>query len=107
MDNAARPEPSVRGNDNVGVESSEEHLAPGVGIPRRTLSDRLPRPWMFPLLVFAAAWIVILASWQFANVYYHTTHGWWWYFWYKDSGFYRAIPPYSHAGTPSPDAFLP
>jgi hypothetical protein len=107
MDSVARPEPSLRGNDNAGVESSEEHLAPGAGLPRRTLSDRLPRPWMFPLLVFAADWIVILASWQFANVHYHTTHGWWWYFWVKDSGFYAGIARHWDAGTTGPGGLLP
>jgi hypothetical protein len=62
---------------------------------------------MFPLLAFAAAWIVILASWQFANVHYHTTHGWWWYFWYKDAGYYGGIARRWYAGTTGPDGKLP
>lgn len=107
MDSMARPEPSVRGNDNVDVEGSEDHLAPDVGTPRRTFSDRLPRPWMFPLLAFAASWIVILAAWQFANVHYHTTHGWWWYFWYKDAGYYGGIARRWYAGTTGPHGLLP
>lgn len=107
MDSVARPEPSVRGNGNVGDESSQEQAAPSAGEQRRTLSDRLPRPWMFPLLVFAATWVVILASWQFANYHYHTTHGWWWYFWYKDSGFYGGIAKYWYAGKAGPNGMLP
>lgn len=98
----------------MGVESSEEQLAPTAGMPRRTLSDRLPRPWMFPLLVFAAVWIVILASWEWANLHYHTTWGWWRYFWYKDAGYYGGIarfwyaPPHGHPSQlPTDVAFFP
>ncbi len=80
---------------------------------RRTFSDMLPRPWLFPLLAFAATWVLIVASWRFANFYDHTTHGWYWYFWYKDAGFYVSIArswyklPFGSLGVPLTTAFFP
>jgi hypothetical protein len=66
-------------------------LSVGTAPPRRTFSDRLPRPWLFPLLALAAAWILILLTWQASNVIYHQSHSWHWYFWYKDAGYYGTI----------------
>ena len=67
---------------------------------RRTFSDRLPRPWLFPLLAFAGAWILILASWRVSNVVYHASHPWRWYFWYKDAGYYGGVAKYWYAQRP-------
>ena len=33
----------------------------------RSLSDHLPRPWLFPLTVFAATWVLIVATWNIAG----------------------------------------
>lgn len=81
---------------------------------RRTLSDRLPRPWMFPLLAFGAAWALIVATWNVCNHFvYHESHGWYWWFWYKDSGFYWSIAYHWYApqanlkGAPNTAAFFP
>jgi hypothetical protein len=77
------------------------------------MSDRLPRPWLFPLLVFAATWVLILASWQAANLHGHHSHGWYFYLWYKDSGYYAGIaklwyaPDPGRAGPPISAAFFP
>jgi hypothetical protein len=65
------------------------------------------------LLAFAATWVLILASWWFANFYDHTAHGWYWYLWYKDSGFYVSIArfwynlPAGSRGLPITTAFFP
>ena len=88
-------------------------LRPGLPSRRRTLSDALPRPWLFPLLAFAATWLLILAGWWFANLYDHAVHGWYWYLWYKDSGFYVSIArswynlPAGSLGFPAATAFFP
>jgi len=81
---------------------------------RKALSDRLPRAWMFPLLAFAAAWVLILTTWNVANAIYGSM-SWERYFWYDDSGFYGALArlgygsaspavPHSH---PDRAAFFP
>jgi hypothetical protein len=81
--------------------------------PRRTFSDRLPRPWLFPLLVFAASWAVIVITWQVANLVTHASYGWSRYFWYRDAGYYGEIartwyaqPPGVHT-VPDTAAFFP
>ena len=67
---------------------------------RTALSDRLPRAWMFPLLAFAAAWVLILAAWNVASAIYGS-RPWERYFWYDDSGFYGALARYWY-GSASP-----
>ena len=80
---------------------------------RPTLSDKLPRPWLFPLLCFAAVWVLFVTIWKLGNVYYHEPHGWTWYFWYKDAAFYWSIAhswykPSPHvSGPPNSTAFFP
>lgn len=70
----------------------------GTGPARRAaLSDRLPRPWLFPLLVFAADWVLIVATWNIANAIYGTAWSWNKYFWFKDSGFYITIAMHGYA----------
>jgi len=79
-------------------------LGPAV---RRTLSDRLPRPWLFPLLVFAATWLVILASWYGSDAIYGHRHAWTWHFLIKDAGFYLKIAEHGYPGDPAKAAFFP
>jgi hypothetical protein len=80
---------------------------------RRTFSDLLPRPWLFPLLAFAATWILILATWRVTNVIYHQSRSWRWYFWFKDSAYYGDIAKNWYAqrpgfhSVPSRAAFFP
>jgi hypothetical protein len=68
-------------------------MATGSG--RMSISDRLPRPWLFPLLVFAATWVLIVASWTFGSRLimpssYHAVH-WWVWLWYRDAGWYWTV----------------
>lgn len=80
------------------VGNTEDSSKP---LPQRpTFSDRLPRPWLFPLLVYAAVWGLILLSWHVANIAYHHDFGWEWYFWYKDSGWYGNIVRHWYAPEP-------
>jgi hypothetical protein len=80
---------------------------------RRTFSDRLPRPWLFPLLVFAATWAAIVITWQVANLVTHTSWSWSAYFWYKDAGYYGEIartwytPHHGRHVLPTTAAFFP
>jgi len=80
--------------------------------PRRTFSDRLPRPWLFPLLVFAATWAAIVITWQVTDLVTPTSYSWSQYFWYRDAGFYGEIAQLwytPHHGHRIPDtvAFFP
>jgi hypothetical protein len=111
------PSNAADGSGPVGAPPKPETVpstAPASTAPgQRTFSDRLPRPWLFPLLAFGATWVLILASWQFANFHYHATHGWYWYIWYKDSGYYESIARQwyhtrlSTLGVPISTAFFP
>ena len=67
---------------------------------RTALSDRLPRAWMFPLLAFAVAWVLILAAWNIAGAIYGS-RSWWRYFYYDDSAYYGALARYWY-GSASP-----
>ena len=70
---------------------------------RPALSDRLPRGWLFPLLVFALTWVVILATWSGADAVYGQSHPWTWHFIFKDSVYYLGIAEHGYPGRlPSP-----
>lgn len=72
--------------------SAPDGTAPGGGArSRRALSDRLPRPWMFPLLAFAAAWALMLLAWVVSNAIYGTHLSWSTVFLFKDAGHYLQI----------------
>jgi hypothetical protein len=66
---------------------------------RPALSDRLPRPWLLPLLVFAATWLLIVATWRGADAIYGQFHPWPWHFLYKDAGFYIGIAEHGYPAT--------
>ena len=61
------------------------------GEQRPTLSDRLPRPWLFPVLTFAAAWVLMLVAWQASNAIWHPAVTWTYLFRYKDANIYAQI----------------
>ena len=84
--------------DRGSLALSGGEIPPSAG--RTALSDRLPHAWMFPLLAFAAAWVLILAAWNVANAIYGSI-SWERYFWYDDSGFYGALARYWY-GSASP-----
>jgi Dolichyl-phosphate-mannose-protein mannosyltransferase len=76
-------------------------------LPRRDLSDRLPRPWLFPLAVFGAAWLLIVAAWLGGDAVAGQSHPWSWHILIMDTGFYRGIAQYGYAGDPAKAAFFP
>ena len=83
--------------------ASAERAGPGLsgegGSPsaRPSLSERLPRAWLFPLLVFAATWLLILATWYVTDRIYHQSHPPRWFYGYKDAGFYFGIAEHGYA----------
>jgi dolichyl-phosphate-mannose-protein mannosyltransferase len=74
---------------------------------RPTLSDRLPRAWLFPVAVFAATWLLILAAWYGSDVISGHSHSWTWHFLFKDATFYLGIAEHSYTGDPGKAAFFP
>jgi hypothetical protein len=70
-----------------------EHARPRAGqaqaghAGRPALSDRLPYPWLLPLLVFAATWLLILGA---SDAIYSHSHPWTWHFLFKDARYYLA-----------------
>ena len=70
---------------------------------RPALSDRLPRAWLFPLLVFAVTWLLILATWYIGDAVYGQSHPWTWHFLFKDADYYLGIAQHGYpARLPSP-----
>jgi hypothetical protein len=74
---------------------------------RQALSDRLPHPWIFPLLVFAATWLLILATWYGSDAVYGRSHPWTWHFLIKGANFYLGIAEHGYTGYPARAAFFP
>ena len=64
--------------------------------PGQALSDRLPVPWTFPLIVFAITWLLILAAWHGSAVIYGQGHPWTWHFLSKDAGSYLGIAEHGY-----------
>ena len=64
--------------------------------PGRALSDRLPVPWAFPLIVFAVTWLLILAAWYGSAVIYGQGHPWTYHFLFKDADYYLAIAEHGY-----------
>ena len=76
---------------------------PGASPCRPALSDRLPRAWLFPLLVFAATWVLILATWGISDAIYGQSHPWTFHFLFKDADYYLGIAQHGYpARLPSP-----
>jgi hypothetical protein len=71
---------------------------------QRPVSDRLPWPWLFPLLAYGATWILIVVTWQVANAIYRTSEPWTFYFLFKDAAHYLAI---AQSGYPRTLVFPP
>jgi len=69
---------------------------------RPALSDRLPRAWLFPLLVFAATWVLILAAWRVSDAAYGQGHPWAWHFLFKDASWYLRIAEHGYAAKLQP-----
>ena len=99
-----------------GVAPAQAPQPPmGTGPGRVSASDRLPRPWLFPLLVFAATWVLIVASWTLGARLivpgYHAQH-WYSFLWYKDVSWYWGVALYWYApqgshGVPVNAAWFP
>jgi hypothetical protein len=72
----------------------------GQGPPGRpTLSDRLPRAWLFPLLSFAVTWLLILATWYGGDRVYGQSHPWTWHFIYKDARWFLTVARHGYPAT--------
>jgi len=74
---------------------------------RPTWSDQLPRAWFFPLAVFAATWLLILAAWFGSDAIAGRSHRWTWHFLFKDANFYLSIAAHGYTGDPYKAAFFP
>jgi hypothetical protein len=82
---------------------------------RPTLSDRLPWPWLLPLLLYAAAWVVIQAAFYFSDRIYGRSLSWTRFlFIYKDAGWFQTIAEHGYparlatgGGPGSAAAFFP
>lgn len=81
-----------------------ENLA---GPERPTLSDRLPRAWLYPLAVFAVVWLLIPLAWYASDAIKGQSHPWIWHFVMKDAAFYQGIAQYGYTGDPAKGAFFP
>src|SRR5215469_15384840 len=80
------------GTIRAGTIRAGTARADGPGSEQRpTFSDRLPRPWLFPVLAFAAAWVLILVAWQASNAIWHPAVTWTYLFRYKDANVYAVI----------------
>src|SRR5262249_6978736 len=77
----AQPDVTTGPGGGLGGPRRGEAL-PGNAAPvgGRSLSDRLPTPWLLPVLVFAATWGLILVAWQVANAIYRAPLPWSKYF---------------------------
>ena len=73
---------------------------PGPAPPGRpALSDRLPRAWLFPLLVFGLTWVLIGVTWLASDAIYGHSHPLWWHFIFKDAKYYLAIAEHGYKAT--------
>jgi Gpi18-like mannosyltransferase len=94
------------------VDPHPDNAQAAVPAPR-AWSDRLPYPWLFPLLAFAASWVLILATWQVGDAIYGVSHPWTWHFMYKDANWFMIVaqhgyPAHLVKGIPSAaTAFFP
>jgi Glycosyltransferase family 87 len=95
------------------TEASSGHLTrPAGDVPgrhrlrgtRRSVSDRLPWPWLFPLLAYGATLVLIVVTWQVANAIYGSGEPWTFYFLFKDAAHYLEI---AQSGYPSKLVFPP
>jgi hypothetical protein len=82
----------------AGDVASRRRRGPGAaaGTPGPALSDRLPRPWLFPLLVYAVTFAGVVATWQVANAIYGASEPWTYYFLFKDASHYLAIAEHGY-----------
>lgn len=96
--------------DATGLSPTYQDFS-GTVTPQSTrkpaLSDRLPRAWIFPLLVFAVAWVLTVASWRAANVVYRVSTPWTKYFLLKDASYTYQIALHGYAWPPQNRAFFP
>jgi Dolichyl-phosphate-mannose-protein mannosyltransferase len=66
---------------------------------RPALSDRLPYPWLFPLLAFALTWVLIIATWHASDAIYGHSEPWTWHFIFKDAQYYLTIAEHGYKAT--------
>jgi hypothetical protein len=83
------------GDGVAGGSTGAQPQAPGY---RPALSDRLPTPWLFPVLAFGASWALLAVARQVANSVYHVAWPWSKYFLCGDGSTYNWIAIHSYAG---------
>lgn len=96
-------EPGAATGAEPGATRARQSGAPG----RPTLSDRLPRPWLFPLLVFAGTWVVILATWYISDAIYGHSEPWTFHFLFKDAYWFLDIAEHGYPARVLPQTKLP
>lgn len=79
---------------------------PGTAQPP-SLSGRLPRAWLFPLLAFAATWLLSQAIWSGSDVIYGHPYPWAWHFLIDDGHQYLQIVQRGYGFDPASPAFFP
>lgn len=80
-------------------------VTPAPTVPERgTLSGRLPRAWMFPLLPFAATWLLTVTAWFASNAVYRTHLSWVFWLRFRDANIYNWI---SQSGYGKPRLIVP
>jgi hypothetical protein len=65
---------------------------------RPTFSDRLRSPWWFPLIAFAAVWVLAVVAWQVSELIWHPGVSWATVFLFKDANIYAAIAEHGYPG---------
>jgi len=97
-------QPGVADSSADAVVRAPAEAQPSASRSRPALSERLPTPWLFPVLAFAGSWALILLAWQVANAVYGSAWSWSRYFLYGLGGDYNwiAIHAYSARGEGTP-----
>jgi hypothetical protein len=71
------------------------------------LSSRLPRAWLFPLVVFAATWLLSQAVFSGSDAIYGQAHPWAWHFLIDDGHQYLDIAERGYGFEATSPAFFP
>jgi hypothetical protein len=81
--------------DAGGLAGIQSPPVPG---DRPALSDRLPAPWLFPVLAYGASWVLIMVAWPVANAVYGVAWPWHEYFLFGDGSSYNWIAIHRYSG---------
>jgi hypothetical protein len=90
-----KPDAADNSADGAAGETAQAQRPPA---GPSALSERLVTPWLFPVLAYAASWVVFMVTWQVANAVYHVSWPWHKYFLYADGGTYNWLSIHSYSG---------